>query len=99
MIDDVIFTPEARDDLVEAFGWYEARSAGLGHEFLREVEKCVLAIPRTPRAFTLVKKNYRRAVVQRFPYVVFYEFENSLVTIYSVFHTSQNPAKWRRRLP
>lgn len=44
-------------------------------------------------------ETYRRAVVRRFPYVVFYEHSDTTVVIYAVFHCSQNPKKWRGRLP
>jgi plasmid stabilization system protein ParE len=45
-----------------------------------------------------VYKDYRRAIVHRFPYVVFYEFNVDTIVVYSVFHTAQDPQKWRRRL-
>ena len=41
---------------------------------------------------------YRRAIVHRFPYVVFYEFGVDTTTVYSVFHSAQDPRKWRIRL-
>jgi hypothetical protein len=41
MIERVVFTPEADDDVVRAYGWYEEREPGLGEEFLRCVEACV----------------------------------------------------------
>ena len=41
----------------------------------------------------------KRAVIRRFPYVVIYHYADGVVTVYSVFHTSQDPNKWRERLP
>ena len=49
--------------------------------------------------YTVVHEAYRRALLRRFPYAIFYEHTGDLVPVYSVFHTSQNPAKWRQRLP
>ncbi|WP_442948069.1 type II toxin-antitoxin system RelE/ParE family toxin [Nostoc sp.] len=43
-------------------------------------------------------ETYRRATVRRFPYVVFYEFNEQEIIIYAVFHCSQDPEKWRSRL-
>ena len=34
----------------------------------------------------------------RFPFEVFYELTVDTITIYSVFHCSQDPEKWRKRL-
>ncbi len=35
MIERVIYTPEAEQDVADAYSWYEAREPGLGEEFLR----------------------------------------------------------------
>jgi hypothetical protein len=42
--------------------------------------------------------HYRRGLVRRFPYAVFYEYTNDAMTVYCVFHTSRDPEKWRQRL-
>jgi hypothetical protein len=34
----------------------------------------------------------------RFPFEIFYELTVDSITIYSVFHCSQDPQKWRKRL-
>ena len=45
-----------------------------------------------------IHENYRRGLVRRFPYAVFYDYDGTSVTVYTIFHTSQNPDKWRERL-
>ena len=47
----------------------------------------------------VVHEDYRRGLVRRFPYAVFYEHAEGTVTIYGVFHASRDPDKWRQRLP
>jgi plasmid stabilization system protein ParE len=49
MIERVIFTPEADDDVAGSYDWYERREPGLGEDFLRSVEACVRGIQRHPR--------------------------------------------------
>ena len=49
--------------------------------------------------YPVVHEGYRRALIRRFPYAVFYEQSEATVTIYAVFHTSRDPDKWRQRLP
>ena len=46
----------------------------------------------------MVHESYRRALVHRFPYAVFYEETEEAVIVFAVFHGSQNPAQWRSRL-
>ena len=91
--------PEAEQDLADAYAWYETRRTGLGEDLLSSVEACIEAIRRMPDMHAIVHENYRRALVRRFPYAVFYESSEGAVTIYCVFHASRNPDRWRRRLP
>lgn len=98
MAAEVILAPEAEQDIAEAYAWYEGRRPGLGEEFLSCVEACIEAIGRTPEIHSLVHENYRRGLVRRFPYAVFYERLQGRVTVYCVFHTSRDPEKWRQRL-
>ena len=49
--------------------------------------------------YSTIHESYRRTLVRRFPYVVFYEDAEGTVTVFSVFHTSGDPDKWRQHLP
>ena len=98
MIESVIFTDEAENDVVSHYAWYEDREPGLGEDFLRCVEACVLTIQRNPRLYSVVLDDFRRALVRRFPFEVFYELTEHAIVIYSVFHSSQDPEKWHNRL-
>jgi plasmid stabilization system protein ParE len=99
MAANLILAPEAEQDLDEAYAWYERQRAGLGADFLSRVDACIQTILRMPQMYAVVHENYRRALVRRFPYAVFYEYATDAVTIYGIFHTSRDPQKWRRRLP
>ena len=99
MAAELIMAPEAEQDVAEAYGWYEAQRTGLGEEFLTRVDACIQAICRTPEMHATIHENYRRGMVRKFPYAVFCEHAAGKVTVYCVFHTSQNPDKWRSRLP
>ncbi len=96
-----ILVPEAKADVADAYLWYEDQSLGLGMEFLRCVEAALLSVQRTPLIYPVVHESYRRALVRRFPFAVFFEIDDSenQCTVYSVFHCSQDPDKWRGRLP
>ena len=99
MAAELIIAPEAEEDLAEAYGWYEGQRIGLGEEFLGCVDACIEAFRRMPEMHAQIHQTYRRALVRRFPYAVFYEYAEDTVTVYCVFQTSQDPEKWVRRLP
>ncbi len=92
------FAPEAHHDVDEAYAWYETQQIGLGEIFLSRLDACIRAIVRAPELHHVVHESYRRALLRRFPYAVFYEFSENSVTVYCVFHTSRDPQKWRSRL-
>jgi plasmid stabilization system protein ParE len=96
---ELLLAPEVELDLAEAYAWYEKRRAGLGEEFLSSVDACLESIRRQPEMYALVHETYRRALIRRFPFAIFYEYARGVVTVYSVFHTSRDPEKWRQRLP
>lgn len=99
MAADLIITPEAAADLDEAYAWYEAQRVGLGEDFLSRVDACIQAILRFPEMHAPFHRSYRRALVRKFPYTVFYEHAHGMVTVYCVFHTSRDSDNWRERLP
>src|ERR1019366_4091906 len=98
MLVELVIAPEAELDIADAYVWYEGRRAGLGEEFLSSVDACLEGIRRRPEMYPVVHEGYRRSLIRRFPYAVFYEQSEATVTIYAVFHTSRDPDKWRRDL-
>lgn len=70
----------------------------VGEEFLSCVDALVQVIVRMPNMYATIFGAYRRGLVRRFPYSVFYEYLDDTVVIYGIFHTSRDPEKWRLRL-
>lgn len=99
MAAELVLVPEAEVDVKDAYGWYERRRAGLGEEFLSALDACMEGIRRRPQIYSVVHESYRRGLIRRFPYAVFYEYTETTITVYAVFHTSRDPDKWRHRLP
>ena len=94
---DVLLVREAEHDIAAAYEWYEDRRPGLGEDFLSAAEACIEGIRRNPEMCGIAFETYRRALLRRFPYSVLYEYDDGIVTVYGVFHTSINPDKWRVR--
>jgi hypothetical protein len=75
MAADFILLPEAEQDVAESYAWYEEQQSGLGEQFLRCVDACISSIRKTPKLHAIAYQTYRRALVSRFPYAIFYEYE------------------------
>jgi plasmid stabilization system protein ParE len=97
MAAELIIALEAQQDVADAYSWYEDRRSGLGEEFLGCVDACIQAICRMPELHAKVHEEYRRALVRRFPYTIFYEYTGGKVIVYSIFHASRDPKKWCNR--
>jgi hypothetical protein len=88
MAAELIVAPEAENDVIEAYAWYENRRVGLGEDFLTSVDACIQSIRRAPERYPVIQESYRRGLVRRFPYAVFFEFLLGTVQ-YSVSVTSR----------
>jgi toxin ParE1/3/4 len=89
--------PIAEVEFLEAVDWYDEQSEGLGKVFARAFDQVVTAISQRPLSFPLEYGNKRKAVMQKFPYVIFFEIYPDIVLILSVFHTKRNPKEWQKR--
>ena len=90
----VILRLPAEQDIKTAYAWYESQQAGLGEEFLVSLRQKLESLQTHPESAAIIHKNIRRAVVPRFPYLVFYVVEQTRIIVLAVLHTSRNPAKW-----
>ncbi len=90
----VILRPRAERDIEVARKWYDAQQVGLGEAFLSAVQERLEAIRRFPESCPEIHKIVRRAMVRRFPYLIFYLLTLDRIVVLAVLHTSRNPANW-----
>jgi plasmid stabilization system protein ParE len=96
----IVLSSMAVKELDESFLWYEDRQEGLGDRFISFIEKAFRLIELTPERYPKKSKFYREFAVDKFPYVILYEYiiEEQKINILHVFHTKRNPKhKYRGR--
>lgn len=93
----VVVRKSAESDLLAAAKWYEEQSRGLGTEFLRAVDVCIASVAGNPAMFAVMYRNIRRALLRRFPYGVFFLFDNDCITIIACLHGRQNLDRLKKR--
>jgi plasmid stabilization system protein ParE len=93
----LVIKPRAIEMAIEAYEWYNEQQIGLGDLFLNELESYYDKLEELPLAYSKIKKNFRQAVLHKFPYVIVFEVIKKEVVIYSIFHTSRNPRKKFKR--
>src|SRR5262249_39792720 len=93
-----IFQKEAKEEFESAIEYYEKQRKGLGLEFQAEIEKAVARIEKNPKCCGFYKNSeYRKCVVKRFPYVLFYLELDSAVWLMAVYHSKRRPDVWIER--
>jgi len=93
----LVFRPEVREELEEAYNWYESQQPELGDDFIDCVDEILNRICQIPESFPVVYRDVRRAVVRRFPYVVYYRIVSSRVVVTAIFHGRRDPKMWQAR--
>jgi len=73
-----------------ASSWYENRLAGLGERFAVELNRAMGDLETDADRFPIYYLNFRRALLRRFPYKIFYQIEGDRVIVFRVLHASRD---------
>ena len=90
--------PEADGEILEAAQWYEEREAGLGAEFVAEIDAVFQRIAQGPDRFRRFEANARVALCHRFPYAIYFVPEGDDVVVLAVLHHRRARAVVKDRL-
>ena len=93
----LILRPEAEEDLLDAYRWYDEQVPGLGPRFLEAVERALGQIERNPELYSVVYEGVRRALISTFPYGIYYSLEAERSVVHAVIHSSRHPRVWQER--
>ena len=78
------------DDLYAAYCWYEEKSAGLGEEFLRIFYSSISSVKGHPFAWQVAHRDFRRYLLNRFPYSLYYLIDNNQIIVFGVLHGARD---------
>ena len=82
--------PAAFADLANAQAWYEEQRPGLGREFLASIAGTLTRVEANPDAFPVYYRGFRRVLVSRFPYKVFYRLHGEAVIVFRILHAASD---------
>ena len=89
-----IIRPRAEEDLQNAKQWYDERREGLGTELVLAVRRAVHLLQRNPERYPIYYRDFRRALLRRFPYKLFYRIEGDCIIVFRILHTKQDHRLW-----
>ncbi len=94
----IVFLPEAEQEMLEAAKYYESQAAGLGMDYLFEIERAVVAIAEFPMTWPKIEGELRRRLVRKFPFGILYRIEPKEIVVVAVAHLRRKPGYWRERI-
>jgi len=95
---DLRILPEVFQDTAAAADWDDEKEFGIGDRFLSSFRSTDNPIRIKPHSFTIIYKNYRRVLLEPFPYAVYFRLHDEHAIIALVLRTARNPATLRRKL-
>ncbi|WHF51552.1 type II toxin-antitoxin system RelE/ParE family toxin [Chryseobacterium gotjawalense] len=97
MVYKIVLTPDAERQLDDAVTYYKkVVSTKVAKLFLQDYKKTYMDILKT-KYFQFFFEDFRGVPMKKFPYIIFYTIDENqkIIIIKAVFHTSQNPEKYR----
>jgi plasmid stabilization system protein ParE len=91
------FHVDAQGDYTDAIHYYLGVDPRLAEGFMSEIEHGINAIRRNPLTWQIIEDDVRRYLVHRFPFGIYYTYENDSITIWAVMHLSREPNSWKHR--
>lgn len=95
---EIKYHEAAEEELLNAAGYLELQTKGLGRRFLMEVRKAEGLIAQLPLAAAEVRPGIRKRLLRKFRYPLIYSVEEDHVLILAVAHTSRRPGYWSGRI-
>jgi toxin ParE1/3/4 len=89
--------PDAEAELAAAARYYDDRRAGLGDDYLREMQRLIDFALDHPEAGTSVEESIRWLLSRRFPFAVVYRWRAERMQVLSFAHLRRRPGFWRSR--
>ena len=95
---NIEYHPELENELREIIGYYDGCVQGLGKAFLDAFEQQVLDITAAPTLWMVIEKDIRRALMKRFPYVIYFRvLKSDILRITVIKHQRRHPKLGRNR--
>lgn len=89
----LVFRPEVEEDAISGYLWYEKKAVGLGEEFLSQFFEYTSDMLRKPLVYRKTYGEFRRRLLKKFPYAIYFQIEDHKVIVFGLFHCARDPKK------
>lgn len=88
----------AREDLAQGRVFYDRQTVGIGDYFLDSLFSDIESLQLYAGVHAVYFGKYYRLLSKRFPFAVYYKFEQQTILIYAVLDCRRSPAWHRKKL-
>ena len=89
----------ATQEIRAATAWYAKQREQLPREFQQEIQSTLFKIQRNREFFPVDFEDVRSALMDRFPFCIYFTMFEEFIWVLAVSHTSREPYYWADRLP
>lgn len=93
----VEFHPAALQEAEDAQSWYAERSIFAASAFTRELSLAVQRVAQAPNRHPAAEARTRKAVLDRFPFTLYYRAAPEVISVVAVAHQKRRPGYWSSR--
>ena len=93
----LIVSPLAEADITSAWRWYQIKWDVLGQRFIAQLDITLTRVSTRPELYPVVYRDIHRALLNKFPYAVYYQLINHQIVIIAVLHQSQSSRHLQQR--
>jgi len=93
----IVVEPEAEAEIHQASQWYGRQRETTQVDFLRAIDaidKAINFLHEYPEQYQIVYRQTRRALVDGYPYALFYTVTKTHVIVLACIHTARDPNIW-----
>lgn len=84
---------QAQADLCNGFTFYEAQLKGLGSYFLDSLSAEIDSLVIYAGTHPLVSGSFHRLLAKRFPFAVYYQMSDDVISVYAILDCRRNPER------
>ena len=94
----LILEPPAERDIQIGLAFYTSRDPQLANRLTRKFGDILKGIRQNPYRWAEVEDGIREAIVDGWPYAIYYRLGEGSIHVFAVFHTSRDPQEWMDRI-
>ncbi len=93
----IIYHPEAEEEMISASKYYESQVEGLGIKFLDDLDQTVDEISNSPGMWITISEDIKRHQFTHFPFAIIYRVVASKIRVLAVMNLHREPNYWVKR--